>query len=1469
VSSSTSSSPFHYKLGSLFPGRSDIEQSVVLSDSLRYDSTTATIKSRSGRSSSQTLKTSLAITTKAIQVEGVDRFLNNYLIPGLTDTKNPSSLFNRYLSGVTGGWTGRARNQSIADALLIGYEGPGANQASNNNSFWSSTGSSNDALFQELSNPGHYDPKKFWNAYQGGTTIRSDFDQSSLNANLAALKRGEPLPKAWRPAYLYTYGQNDDQGQRIKTSYPGPTLMLQPGDTLRATFSNQIRVPGYSKRDNQLSTYIPSASPGDNGGANMGGTATTNTHLHGAHVNPSGFGDNVVARYTSGQKWTTVMEFPNDTGKGSYWYHPHYHPSVNEQLYGGLSGFTQIGDPLSLIPGMKDVPRNIALIKTLNLKPDTQTGDLKLTTYDYFLGQGSAPKESFALANNMTVNTVNGEFQPTGKSEEGGWQSFTLTNQTNITQHNIAFTQLTSDGREVYLPLYIYGEDGHQLPQIRRVVGALAATNNSQVSIDARYQQLQDVVSLPPGKRVDVLVYLPQGTTNISSIYGVNTEGSQAGTTINASLAAPKGGSANLNATAQRLQQSSGPLARIKVKQPVSELSADQQNAAINQINAGINVQTVLPTTPQSDYDATAIPSVDLFATQPDGNPVWSPLRKRSFSFSNFALVGPAEEWDGPTQEALAQYEAATGQVYERYRQLPVGQPGLEDWLGYSDGPFLINDHVFPNGNLTIAQLGTMEEWQLRNWSQASPGYYLPHPFHIHLNDYQVLDSDTELSNKRNLEDTTILNSSGYRFYNTATGAIEEHAPIKGKLHTIAEALDPSLGYNPQGGNQLATWGAVDQTVRMLFQDYLGTYVYHCHILAHEDAGMMQAVMVIENTDSSWLTTQEGFETESNDQGETSFNVRLAQTFDPYTVRLQLADNTTIDRISSGDLSGDFDQDLVVSSQGDGKVRVIDGAMLKTEGTTRALASFKPYNSKLAPWAFTDDFSGDGKRDLITGGFQNGSTSKPIHLDQFTIIAWKPTQNGSQYSREFSFRPFSTINYNNGATKPLSQLSSEQFSFITGDFNLDNFNDFAMAYAIKGGGFRVTILDGAAFSLLYQTGELEGGYFPNRTVLADAIVQDSSLKDLNTLVLGAGFNGYAQNAIENLLVTTNSRGGDQLLTLNLNAGHFITTSLPDGEHSSHHHGRHSGHSSSDERITNLDPSLMPLNLSAVNQLSGTSQGKPTASFAGAFATGGLLADDQLLIAQGNTANGIASTSSRLSNTAQQLVVDLGVIDGIDGDEVTGVINSTLTTTYSAAEVQERCNLSSVLMAAYGGLVGQPGTLARWAGGSLGQGASSSELVESLLDDPTWAELSRQHFGGSLNSLSADTITGITVQTLYGRTATTAELTRWSAQVTAGLDREFLPLAIAQSTAGQDIFRLAYLSAAGQWLAAQSGTQAMQSGSFGQGFQADEARFSAISDLAFSASSFSSWEQADQIYGQFRQAGLDRMLGTPVSKSGFF
>lgn len=110
----------------------------------------------------------------------------------------------------------------------------------------------------------------------------------------------------------------------------------------------------------------------------------------------------------------------------------------------------------------------------------------------------------------------------------------------------------------------------------------------------------------------------------------------------------------------------------------------------------------------------------------------------------------------------------------------------------------------------------------------------------------------------------------------------------------------------------------------MLYQDFLGTYVYHCHILVHEDAGMMQGVKVIENTDSSWLIPAEFTTTATtinpaHDQSEQTIGVRLAQNYRPYAIHLSGALGTMARRAQVGDINHDYVQDILVSSAGRGR----------------------------------------------------------------------------------------------------------------------------------------------------------------------------------------------------------------------------------------------------------------------------------------------------------------------------------------------------------------------------------------------------------------------------------------------------------------------------------------------------------------------------------------------------------------------
>ena len=352
----------------------------------------------------------------------------------------------------------------------------------------------------------------------------------------------------------------------------------------------------------------------------------------------------------------------------------------------------------------------------------------------------------------------------------------------------------------------------------------------------------------------------------------------------------------------------------------------------------------------------------------------------------------------------------------------------------------LINDHVFPNGSITICATGT---WK-NGHSETGVLAILPNTLVIipYSNDYQTKNSDTELDQKRSLEDVTMLNSSGYKYVDTSPDAKKHNKdkflkPFRGKLHSIGKNGPDYDSTNSK--SPIATWGANDQTIRMLYQDYIGTYVFHCHILPHEDAGMMQVITVVENTDSSWIVPAE-----SNNylRSDGSINLKLAQDFQDYSL-FPTATNGPIQRIQAGDLNHDFCQDISISRTGtdgdSGLVEIYDGASL-LNNATKQLSSLIPYSkSTIAPWAFIEDFTGDGKRDLVTAGFKGDK----VNLSDLQIKAWTSKNNAAEWSQAFEFDPFdhldTHLHTDDGHHMPQSDLTKDQVSVAMADMNLDNF----------------------------------------------------------------------------------------------------------------------------------------------------------------------------------------------------------------------------------------------------------------------------------------------------------------------------------------------------------------------------------------------------------------------------------------------
>ncbi|MEB3179042.1 MAG: multicopper oxidase family protein [Nostocaceae cyanobacterium] len=128
----------------------------------------------------------------------------------------------------------------------------------------------------------------------------------NLEASNRAVKLGD------KQAYLLTYN-----GQ-----IPAPRLEAKPGDTVRIHFTNNLSQP-------------------------------TNLHYHGLHIPPTGNADNVFLSIEPKESFNYEFTIPANHPAGTFWYHPHHHGFVAEQLFGGLAGLFIVRGELDEIPEIK------------------------------------------------------------------------------------------------------------------------------------------------------------------------------------------------------------------------------------------------------------------------------------------------------------------------------------------------------------------------------------------------------------------------------------------------------------------------------------------------------------------------------------------------------------------------------------------------------------------------------------------------------------------------------------------------------------------------------------------------------------------------------------------------------------------------------------------------------------------------------------------------------------------------------------------------------------------------------------------------------------------------------------------------------------------------------------------------------------------------------------------------------------
>ena len=71
----------------------------------------------------------------------------------------------------------------------------------------------------------------------------------------------------------------------------------------------------------------------------------TNLHVHGLHVSPEHNGDNPFVAVEPGGTFDYDYQLAPDHPSGMFWYHPHHHGMVADQIFGGLYGAIIVDEP--------------------------------------------------------------------------------------------------------------------------------------------------------------------------------------------------------------------------------------------------------------------------------------------------------------------------------------------------------------------------------------------------------------------------------------------------------------------------------------------------------------------------------------------------------------------------------------------------------------------------------------------------------------------------------------------------------------------------------------------------------------------------------------------------------------------------------------------------------------------------------------------------------------------------------------------------------------------------------------------------------------------------------------------------------------------------------------------------------------------------------------------------------------------
>lgn len=513
----------------------------------------------------------------------------------------------------------------------------------------------------------------------------------------------------------------------------------------------------------------------------------TNLHTHGLWVNPAGNGDNVLISINPGVSFEYEYNVPSDHPAGTFWYHTHLHGSTALQVSSGMAG---------------------ALI-IRGSRPPVKEADGKITTGDIDTllkpTRAQAFKERVVVMQQIqyACRDAQGKIKtnPDGtyRCDTGDVGMIEGTNGGNTGYDLFGPGDWAASGRYtslngVVLPTFKEAKAG-QIERWRVIHGGVRDT------INLEFRKLRTgAPSLLGLRAADNDAFIRQNCT---------------GEPLPQHLVAADG--LTLGGVMKRSQT---------VFQP-----AYRWDALMVFPSAGryCVIDTAAPASANVDRTAPSrqlMGMVDVAAGRNVPADITRYLTEELVAAANANMpadVRPTVINDLRTGLKLSSFEPHRtidkGEVTGTQTLVFNIVPGT---TGGTPTQFQVNGKAFEPGRVDrVLKLHGVDEWTLTS-------DFVSHPFHIHVNPFQVV----------RILDPKGRDVSGPDAVDDADGTVDtQYRGLKG---VWKDSLWVKNIANPPG----SPGGVYTVVVRTRYQRYIGDFVLHCHILDHEDQGMMQLIRV-------------------------------------------------------------------------------------------------------------------------------------------------------------------------------------------------------------------------------------------------------------------------------------------------------------------------------------------------------------------------------------------------------------------------------------------------------------------------------------------------------------------------------------------------------------------------------------------------------------------------------------------------